>query len=179
MQEKSLKVGDYFTDCYGGEFQVSSIYVEDGVAIAAFASDDNDYTRPLNELLPMLVEIGNQKFEKQRNVYVLLPSGSKHTKRQENELIRHFEATAVRWVPEEGQRLWNQPIEGREYPWDHLEPIKTWLSKHSAVRDILWVEGDLGVVVDMLQWAAAHERQAVHSIKNTEGKHTHFRYYPY
>lgn len=175
MEKKSLEVGDDFTDCYGGEYKVSSIYVEEGVTIVSYSSEaDCDYKRPLVELFPMIVRIGHEEYTKTRRAFILLPTSMKRTKWETNALEKYYEVTDILTLPAELQSIWDTSVEGEKYPWDHLEPIKQWLSNHSVVRDLFWIENyDMGVVVDLIKWASARDRQGVYSLGNSK-----FRYYP-
>ena len=115
------------------------------------------------------------------------------TEEQVADLKENWLIQEVCELPSELKKMWGTVPPEVEYVNDYIQPVLDWLQSECRTGDVVWVQGEWGATVTVLNWCKQNSIQAIYSTtgrmatetKTDSGvmlthifKHVRFRKYP-
>lgn len=109
------------------------------------------------------------------------------------DLRKNWSVECVIYPPADLKTLWGSVPPERESVDDFVFPVLSWLNSVYSPGDLVWVQGEWGATVSVLNWCKTYDCRAIYSttkrvateVKNLNGvflthvfKHVRFRLYP-
>lgn len=99
-----------------------------------------------------------------RQAFVLL--SHRLTPDQENDLTQTWQASQVRVMPEELQKLWQEVPPEAASVREWIQPVLEWLAQEAVSGDLVIVQGDYGATCLTASWALSRGLVPVYATTN-------------
>lgn len=124
---------------------------------------------------------------------VLVLTNHQTDSEQISDLRKNWSVGSVIHLPVDLKTLWGSVPPERESVDDFVFPVLSWLNSVYSPGDLVWVQGEWGATVSVLNWCKTYDCRAIYSttkrvateVKNLNGvflthvfKHVRFRLYP-